>query len=189
MREIVWDIDKLREIALDQHGFVTTSQAKESGVSKATLSKLAARERIERVAHGVYRVPQVPSSHYDRFMLAVLWTGTTEALISHESALDIYGVCDVNPRAIDITVPEGKRISRRGGEGYRIHHENIKEGDRTWREEVPVVTLVRAIEQCVLAGTSTYLLEQAAERGLAEGLIATGDHGRLTEMLRGRYGG
>lgn len=189
MREIVWNIDRLREIALDQHGFVTTSQAEESGVSKATLSKLAARERIERVAHGVYRVPQVPSSHYDRFMLAVLWTGTPEALISHESALDIYGVCDVNPRAIDVTVPKGKRISRRSGEGYRIHHEDIAEGDRTWREEVPVVTLARAIEQCMLAGTATYLLEQAAERGLAEGLIASGDHSRLTEMLRGRYGG
>ena len=122
-------------------------------------------------------------------MLAVLWTGTPEALISHESALDIYGVCDVNPRAIDVTVPKGKRISRRSGEGYRIHHEDIAEGDRTWREEVPVVTLARAIEQCMLAGTATYLLEQAAERGLAEGLIASGDHSRLTEMLRGRYGG
>lgn len=156
-------------------------------MSKATLSKLASRERIERVAHGVYRVPQIPSGHYDRFMLAVLWTGVPEALVSHESALDIYGVCDVNPRGIDVTVPKGRRISRRGGEGYRIHCEDIAEDDKTWWEEVPVVTVACAIEQCMLAGTATYLLEQAIERGFAKGLLASGDRDRLAKMLRGRY--
>lgn len=188
MLEIVWDIDKLREVALDQHGFVTTAQALETGVSKATLSKLATRERIERVAHGVYRVPQVPSDHYDRFMLAVLWTGTPDALISHESALDLYGVCDINPKAIDVTVPKGKRISRSGGEGYHIHREDIAERDRAWREEVPVVTLARAIRQCIQAGTAAYLLEQAMDNGLAEGLITTGEFGRLNAMMQERYG-
>ena len=72
MNDIVFNIEKLREVALDQHGFVTTAQALGEGVSKATLSKLAARGRIEHVAHGVYRVPQVPADRFDRFMLAVL---------------------------------------------------------------------------------------------------------------------
>lgn len=188
MNEIVWDIDKLREIALDQHGFVTTAQAAEVGVSKATLSKLATRSRIERVAHGVYRVPQTPRDEYDRFMLAVLWTGAPEALISHESALDLYEVCDVNPKAIDVTVAKGRRISRKGGEGYSIHREDIANNNRAWREEVPVVTLTRAIEQCIIAGTPTYLIDQAIERGLTRGLLTTRAGERLTEMLKERNG-
>ena len=57
--------------------FVTTAQALDEGVSKATLSKLAARGRIERVAHGVYRVPQVPADRFDRFE-------HTNALITHD---------------------------------------------------------------------------------------------------------
>lgn len=186
MSEIMYNIDKLRETALDQHGFVTTAQAADQGVSKATLSKLTTRGRIERVAYGVYRIPQTPRSHYDRFMLAVLWTGAPEALISHESALDLYGVCDINPKVVDVTVAKGRRISRRGSEGYRIHCANVPTPDCTWREEVPVVTLRLAIEQCLNAGTPTYLIEQAIENGLAEGFITAAEASVLKGRLEGR---
>ena len=189
MNDTVFDIERLREAALDQHGFVTTAQAAGLGVSKATLSKLASRGRIERVAHGVYRVPQVPAGHFDRFMLAVLWTGAPEALVSHESALDLYGVCDVNPRDVDVTVARGRRISRRGGEGYHVHRADVEEADRAWREEVPVVALRLAIEQCLDAGTPTYLLEQAIENGLAEGFVTGAEAGKLRGKLEERYGG
>lgn len=183
MNGIVFNIEKLREVALDQHGFVTTAQALDEGVSKATLSKLAARGRIERVAHGVYRVPQVPADRFDRFMLAVLWTGAPEALVSHESALDMYGVCDVNPKVIDVTVARGRRISRQGGEGYSLHRENAAAADVAWREGVPVVSLRRAIEQCLEAGTPTYLLEQAVENGLAEGFLTPAEAKELVGEL------
>ena len=183
------NIDKLRETALDQHGFVTTAQAANEGVSKATLSKLAARGRIERVAYGVYQIPQTPRSHYDRFMLAVLWTGAHEALISHESALDLYGVCSVNPKLIDITVAKGRRISRHGGEGYRIHQANIVDADRAWREEVPVATLRLAIEQCLKGDTPTYLIGQAIENGLAAGFITNAEAKKLNDQLEKRNAG
>ena len=179
MIETMYHIDRLREVALDQHGFVTTAEASDMGVSKATLSKLASRGRIERVAHGVYRIPQTPRSHLDRFMLAVLWTGAPEALISHESALDLYDVCDVNPKVIDIAVAKGRRISRSGGEGYRIHRIDVAEVDRTWREEVPVVALRLAVEQCLEAGTPTYLVEQAIENGREKGFITAAEAAAL----------
>lgn len=189
MNDTVFDIERLREVALDQHGFVTTAQAADLGVSKATLSKLTSRGRIERVAHGVYRVPQVPASHFDRFMLAALWTGAPEALVSHESALDLYGVCDVNPRDVDVTVAKDRRISRRGGEGYRVHRADVAEEDRMWREEVPVVALRLAIEQCLAAGTPTYLLEQAIGNGLAGGFVTAAEAEALRGKLEGRYEG
>ena len=183
------DIDKLREIALDQHGFVTTAQAHDAGVSKATLSKLTARGRIERVAHGVYRIPQTPRSHFDRFMLAVLWTGAPEAIISHESALDLYNVCDINPKTIDVAVARDRRISRCGGEGYSIRHIDIEEADRVWREEVPVVKLRLAIEQCLEDKTPTYLIEQAIKNGLETGFITKTEAAALTETMEARYAG
>ena len=79
MNEVVTYLERLREIALDQHGFVTTAQAVVEGIPKTELPKLAARGRIERVAHGVYRVPQVPATAHDNWALAVLWTGAAEA--------------------------------------------------------------------------------------------------------------
>ena len=67
---------------------------------------MAARDRIERVAHGVYRVPQVPETPYDLWALAVLWTGAEEACLSHETALAAWDISDINPERIHLTVGE-----------------------------------------------------------------------------------
>lgn len=58
-------LERLREIALDWHGFATAAQAVAEGIPKTELPKMAARERIERVRHGVYRIPQVPATPSD----------------------------------------------------------------------------------------------------------------------------
>lgn len=185
MNEIARNIDKLREIALDQCGFVTARQAREVGVSKSALANLLARDRVDRVAHGVYRVPQVPATHNDRFMLAVLWTGAPEAVLSHESALDLYRVCDVNPRLVHVSVGKGRRIKRRNGEGYAVHYENVDARDATWRDGLPVVTLGKAIEQCFKAGTASYLLEQAVDEGVRQGYLSAAEGERLRGELEG----
>ena len=46
MNEVVFDIDRLREVALDQYGFVTTAQAEEAGVSAPSLAMLVKRGRL-----------------------------------------------------------------------------------------------------------------------------------------------
>ena len=97
------------------------------------------------------------------------------------------GVCDVNPWGVDITVARGRRISRRGGEGYRVHRADVAEADRTWREEVPVVALRLAVEQCMDAGTPTYLLEQAIGNGLTAGFATDAEARKLRRKLKGRY--
>jgi predicted transcriptional regulator of viral defense system len=92
----------------------------------------------------------------------------------------------VNPRAIDITVGRGRRIARRGGEGYELHREDVAAADRAWREGVPVVRLRKAVEQCIIAGTPTYLLEQAVENGLAQGFLTAAEARGLNGKLEAR---
>ena len=84
---VVTKLERLREFALDQHGLITTAQAVGEGVSHAELSTMVARDRLERVAHGVYRVPQVPETEFDQYQLAVLWAGLPETCLSHDTAL------------------------------------------------------------------------------------------------------
>lgn len=60
MEGTLLNIDKLRETALDQCGYITTAQANSVGVTKAALSMMLKRGRLWRVAHGVYEVPQMP---------------------------------------------------------------------------------------------------------------------------------
>ena len=79
MNETKTDMEKLREIALEQNGFVTAFQAEEIGVSRPMLTYLLKNDRIERPRRGVYRVPQVLATRFDTFRLALLWTGDKKA--------------------------------------------------------------------------------------------------------------
>ena len=67
--------DVVREIALDQYGYVTTKQAAEAGVPAVELPKLAARGGLENVAYGLYRLPDAPASAFDQFAEALLRAG------------------------------------------------------------------------------------------------------------------
>lgn len=181
------DTEKIREIALDQYGYVTTAQAEEGGVTRHSLAALTRRNRLERVAQGLYRVPQVPEMQNGAFMRAILWTGAPEAALSHETALDAYGVCDINPTKVHVTVDRGRRIAKAGGEGYALHRQRLDSQQRTWWHRIPIVTLPCAIEQCIAADVPSYLVRQAIEGGRDGRLLTDEEARRLEGELDGRH--
>lgn len=183
MTEPVTILERLREIALDQHGFVTSAQAVQEGIARAELPKLAARGRLERVAHGVYRVGQVSQTRYDNWALAVLWTAADEACLSHETALAAWGVSDINPEAIHLSIAKHRRLRRAGGEHYVVHRQDLSPDQRTWFEGMPITTLPTTIADCIAWGTPTYLIKQALERGSRTSLLPAADRERLTTLL------
>lgn len=175
--------DELWDIATTQHGFVTAQQATEAGIGKQALQMLVHRGTLERAAHGVYRFPHYPVGEDDQLALAVLWTRVPEAALSHETALDVYGIIDVNPNRIHVTVGKQRRFRRAGSENYVVHYEDLDAGQVGWWQEIPTVTPATAIAQCIAFGTPTYLLRQAIERGHAQGYLKTGQRGALAETL------
>lgn len=179
--------DELWEVATVQLGFVTAQQATGLGVGKHALQMLVRRGTLTRAAHGVYRFPQYPVSQHDGYMLAVLWTRAPEACLSHETALDAYGISDVNPSRIHVTVAKARRLRRVGGEDYVIHHEDLAPAQIGWWQEIPTVTPATAIAQCIAFGTPTYLLRQAIERGHVQGYLTTADRDELTRALEARH--
>ena len=54
-------------------------------------------------------------------VVGVLWTGNPDAALSHETALAVHDLCDINPSAIHVFVPKGARIRRSRGESYVLH--------------------------------------------------------------------
>lgn len=184
--KVLTRLEQLREIAMDQNGFVTTAGAIAAGMGHADLSKLVARDRLARVAHGVYRVPQVMETEADQYQLAVLWTGAEEACLSHETALSVRGLSDVNPAGIHITVSHGRRIRRGGGEAYIVHKEDLDPREITWWEGVRTVSVPTAIRQCIESGVPTYLVKQALKQARGTSVLLTGDHARLGKLLAAR---
>lgn len=186
MPEVRTYVERLREIALDQHGFVTATQAVSEGIPRTELPKLAARDRIEHVAHGVYRIPQVPATPHDNWALAVLWTGADEACLSHETALAAWEVSDANPDHIHLTVAKKRRLRRAGGDRYVIHHRDLSLGQRTQWDAIPITDLPTTIADCIEAGTPTYLIRQALQRGGLTSMLPGAERDRLTHLLARR---
>lgn len=175
---------ELWEVAVDQYGYVTSKDARALGINPVELGELAARTQLEHVAYGVYRFPQLPVTPLDSYMLATLWANG-RGVLSHDTALDLHDVCDINPSKVHITVP-GRRPERRGGELYIVHAEPLADNDVTWHEGIPIVTVRKAIEQGIASGVPSYLLTQALRIARDRGAITADEHRRLTEGLEAR---
>jgi predicted transcriptional regulator of viral defense system len=174
-------------VALEQHGFVTSAQTRDAGVSTPLLASMVRRGRLEHVSRGVYRIGQVPVTQYAPLMQAVLWTGFPEACLSHDSALDVWDISDILPNQIHVTVGAKRRIEREIPDRYVIHHDDLDARDVTWFESIPTVTAATAIRQCLETGVPTYLIRQALERSARTGIVPAAERDELTTLMEARY--
>ncbi|HSV40327.1 MAG TPA: hypothetical protein VLI04_16315 [Nocardioidaceae bacterium] len=93
--------DLVRDIALGEYGFITTTAAVAVGVPAVELRKLAARGALVSVAYGIYRVADAPGSPFDQFAEALLRVGEG-AYLRGDSVLALFGLADVNPRKVRV---------------------------------------------------------------------------------------
>lgn len=179
--------DALRDLAEGQNGLVSRRQAvDELGVTAGALDHLVARGGLLPVARGIYRVPYLPGIENERYQVALLRTGDPEAALSHETALTLHEISDVNPGRYHVTVPRPRRIRRSDNDAFVVHVDELKPDQVGWWNLMRVVSATTAIEQCIAYGTPTYLLRQAIERGERTGAVRRADVARLTHILEDR---
>ena len=162
---------KVMEIAAEQFGYLTTAQAQERGASDNALRMMAKRGTLERVSWGVYRLPTFPSSPYAEYMEASLWPAGVAGVISHQSALALRGLSDVNPSRVHTTVPIDFRIRRDIPAHLVVHNAELSDEDVTLFEGLPTTTVRRTIEDCHRAHLGPALLRQALEQAEREGYL------------------
>ena len=158
------------DIAADHGGYIPTREARARGMAAGRLVTLAQRGALERVGHGLYRLPGFPVDRHDDLLRAVLWTNERGA-ISHETALALHELADVNPTAIDITVPIEYRTSRAGGGAYRLHRGNLNERNPRTIDGVRVVDAITAIIGSINQGVGSALILDAIGRARRLGWI------------------
>jgi predicted transcriptional regulator of viral defense system len=169
----------LYEIAADQFGYFTAAQAREAGVRAMALVMMERRQTVERVSQGVYRLQQFPPGPYAEYMEATLWPVGKMGVISHESALALYGVSDSNPGRIHLTLPLGYRVRRAAPARLKLHYQEMDDEDRTLFEGIPVTTMARTIRDCRTAAVGDEILRQALADAEREGLISPTDAAAL----------
>lgn len=115
------DWEGVGTLAEGQAGFLTTGQARELGVDRDALAyHVRPGGRLERAARGLYRLRFFPRSPFDHVAAAWIATGPEEAVVSHESALELYELADIIPDEVHLTLARERR-SRRARDGVRLH--------------------------------------------------------------------
>jgi predicted transcriptional regulator of viral defense system len=167
------------EIAADHYGFFTVEQAREAEVSAKTLHAMVRRGTLEHMSNGLYRVAAIAPSPRSEYMEASLWPRGLRGIISHDSALVLHDLSDVNPAKIHVTVPRTHRILRRVPPVYVIHRADLRPDEVGYVEGIPVTTPVRTIRDCYRAHLGPALIRQALEDGVRNGALTTTQAERL----------
>ncbi|MDR1430782.1 MAG: hypothetical protein LBI99_01530 [Propionibacteriaceae bacterium] len=178
--------EELWEVALDQYGYVTTADAHRLGIPTGELRKLRYRKKLIHASQGVFRFPEYPVSPRGQLMEAVLWTRDPLAVLSHDTALDVYDLSDINPNVIHVTVPKREKPIRRKTipAEYMLHYENLRPEQRYYWEQIPCVTVETAINQEIESRQRPDLIAQAIEQAAGQGLINQDTAKRQRQRLK-----
>lgn len=180
--------DQLFGIAEGQDGYFTMAQALEAGFARSTHSYHVKAENWIREHRGIYRLKRYPVSEAGQLVLWSLWSrdrrGEPQGVYSHETALALRDLSDVNPAKLHMTVPPGFRRNS-GTPAVLVLHKGMLSPADVIRERGYALTRpMRAILDCATEGDADrYLLRQALEQGLRRGLITRPELKRAKSMV------
>jgi predicted transcriptional regulator of viral defense system len=177
---------ELLDLALDQHGYLRAEDVRDAGFDPKRLVDYERRGLAERVAYGIYRLKAIPPDDLEEYMRAALWP-MGAGVLSHETALDLYEVCDVNPAGIDVTVPHSYRTHRPVPVLYRLHPRNLASEESGRLRGLPIVTPLRAILDGIETHVRRDLIEQAIQTAEQQSLITADGAARARDDVAERH--
>lgn len=186
---------RLAGLAGTQSGYFTAAQARDVGYSYQAQKFHTDRGNWVRVERGIYRLPEWPVGEHDDLVRWSLWS-RGRAVVSHETALAVHQLGDVDPAVVHLTVPPNFRSKDKG---VRLHRGVLPEADVWQHEGFRVTTPLRALLD-VAAGDLDLdqlvtAVKEACERGPAtkQALLTRaeefGPHGALRIERALRFGG
>jgi predicted transcriptional regulator of viral defense system len=177
------DHERLFGIATEQAGYFTTAQARGCGFSSPLLSHHAKTGRFVRVARGLYRFRDYPSSPREELLAAWLRLAPG-AVVSHESALELLGLSEIIPNLIHLSVPRARRkLARRSGVALHTTTRPLDGADMVVRSGMRLTGPARTIADVAEAGLAPDQVVRAAAQALDRGLTTPS---RLREAVLGR---
>jgi very-short-patch-repair endonuclease len=169
-------VDLAVAVAADrQHGVVSLAQLIELGLTVRAADKRVATGRLHRIHYGVYAVGRSQLSRNGRFMAAVFACGS-DAVLSHRSAAELWGLCTDQRESIDVTAPGRRGRSPGGINAHR--HGSLRPSDCTSVHGIPCTSVERTLldfagtapiwelRKAVAEAEVLRILDHAAMRGL-----------------------
>jgi predicted transcriptional regulator of viral defense system len=166
----------LYEIAEPQYGFFTTKQAKDAGYDESKHAYHVRAGNWIREHRGVYRLRNFPSPERPDLMLWFLWSrdrnDVPQGVYSHQTALSLYNLSDINPAKLHMTVPKRFRRNSVIPKALVLHKADLAPADSQDIFGVRATTPLRTISDLTSGGkTDRAILKQAIAESLARGLV------------------
>ena len=171
------------EIAAVQDNIVTWEQLIAAGVGRGAIGYRQRAGVIHRLYRGVYLVGHAPPTQAGRARAAVLACGVN-AVLSHRSAAELWGLLPELEDAVDVTV-----IARNPGirAGIRRHRATELPANQIRSiRAIPVTSPARTI--CDLAGVDPHLAEEALEQARVRRLVTDRQLRRVIDLAPTRTG-
>ena len=131
---------------------------------------------IERLGHGVYRLADFPSSPREPLIAAAAALGK-DAVVSHESALQLHGVSDVAPSRLHFTVPRAHRYITVPADNVELHTTTrpFAPADVVQHEGFRATSLARSIIDSARTHTGPEQIVMAVQESVRRGLLTQRD--------------
>ena len=136
----------IAEIARRQHGNITRAQLRAIGLSDQAIRHRVAVGRLHKVHHGVYAVGRPPIVPLEHAAAAVLACGPA-AVLSHQSALTLWGLRAHWPATVEVTIRGDRRPA-----GITVHRcRTLAPRDLTVQRGIRVTSPARTLLDCAPA--------------------------------------
>lgn len=152
----------LHAVAFRQAGYFTAAQALEVGYSYQAQKYHADVGNWVRVDRALFRLPEWPADPDDVYVRWTLWS-EGRGVVSHDSALAVHGLSDVDPVKVHLTVPPGFGAV---DEMLALHVGELTEDERELRRGWAVTTPLRTL----LDAAASDLSQEHVDRGVADAL-------------------
>ncbi|HLE10987.1 MAG: hypothetical protein A2504_10270 [Bdellovibrionales bacterium RIFOXYD12_FULL_39_22] len=181
MRKTTTDhLGTLFKIADAQMGLFTTKQAEKSGIVNNNHAYYVRNGNWKKVMRGIYRLTNYPLSENEALMIWFLWSRNRKDIpqgtFSHETALMLYELSDINPHNIHMIVPRGFKRLNPIPKVIKLHRNSLskKETKSFWgmRITTPIRTLLDVAKK---GSTSPEFISQAVNEALKKGLVTRKD--------------
>jgi predicted transcriptional regulator of viral defense system len=167
---------RLFDLAEQQQGFFTTKPAKAAGFAENTHPYHVQARNWIREHRGIYRLALFPTSDRPDLVLWSLWSRNRkeeiEGVYSHQTALRLYELSDLNPAKLDMTVPTNFRRNREIPGIVVLHYRDQLKSDVQVGPGYKYTRPLRTILDLIEAGTvERTFIRQALRQALDRGLI------------------
>ncbi|MGH9608786.1 MAG: type IV toxin-antitoxin system AbiEi family antitoxin domain-containing protein [Bryobacteraceae bacterium] len=175
---------QLFEIAAGQQGFFTAKQAKTAGFAENTHPYHVQAGNWIREHRGIYRLALFPIAEHPDLVKWALWSKNRgeiiEGVYSHQTALSLYELSDLNPAKLHMTVPTHFRRSSETPAILVLHYADLADGDvqtaQGFKYTRPLRTILDLIEADSVERT---FVRQALRQALHRGLITRSEVKRV----------